>query len=144
MESYDQEKIKKRISFKEYDPTKVAYVEYEIYKEVPACDDFIYGEVRRIVLRNKYTQELEEIEYRLSGGLSLNVENPSMRIRYWGRIIPECGMNLLFDFHIDGALKSIVANYSAPELTHEQYEELQKKAEAAGARCAAAEAAFFF
>ena len=128
-------KIMERRSFEEYDPVKVAYVEYEVFKRVPLCTDFKFGETRKIVLRNKATRKLERIEYTLSGGLS--VDGSERRIRYWGRIRPECGMNLVFNFKVDGSIKDIEAVYSAPE----DYE--KSRMAMTKSRCPAEAAAFY-
>lgn len=106
--------MRERKTFSEYDPTKVAYVEYEVYKQAPLCTDFKFGEHREIVLRNKDSRELEKIKYVLSGGLSVDGSGRNY-MRYWGRISPECGMNLVFNFGIDGDIENIAAVYAAPE-----------------------------
>ena len=112
-------KVKKRESFAEYDPTKVPNVEYLVFKEIPKCDDFEADKEKEIILRNKETGKLERISYVLEGSVPLYGTN--RYLWYWGRIIPECGMNICFTFKMNGELSSIFAIYSAPSLSIEEY-----------------------
>lgn len=111
------EPIKKRIDFKEYDPVKVSHVEYEPYEEIPKSTDFVAGEKRKMIVRNKETGGLEEIEYILHGAIPLpDFYSDVKYMEYWGRIIPECGMEFDFSFDLHGKLKKICAIYAAPDV----------------------------
>ena len=111
--------IKNRVSFEEYDPEKVANVPYLIYKEAPLYNIFKYGEEKTIVLRNKQTGKLERIKYKLYGGVPLPGTN--QYLWYWGRVIPECGMDLVFYFNLDGEITDVKAIYSARSMDPEEY-----------------------
>lgn len=111
--------IKNRISFEEYNPEKVANVAYLIYKDAPLCNDFEPGAEKTIVLRNKQTGKLERIKYKLSGSVSLT--GTDRYLWYWGRVIPECGMDLVFYFNLKGEIEDVKAIYSAPSLDIKEY-----------------------
>lgn len=113
--------IKKRVSFEEYDPEIVANVEYVIYKDRPLCNDFKAREERTIVLRNKQTGKLEEIKYTLCGSVPLI--GTDQYLWYWGRVVPECGMNLVFYFNLKGEITDVKAIYSAKSMSIKRYNE---------------------
>lgn len=108
------EEIFKRTSFEEYDPTIVAHIDYAIYEEVPRCTDFEYGARKTIILRNKETNLLEQLDYIMTGCVSRDFGEE--KLWYWGRVQPECGIDLAFYFDLNGRIENISAIYSAPNL----------------------------
>ena len=81
-----QEQIKLRNNFRDIDIAKVAYIDYEIYEEVPDFSTFTYGSQHTIVLRNKKTRELERINYTISGS---NGDMFPESKRIWGDVEAE-------------------------------------------------------
>ena len=105
----------------DYNPSKVSHIEYLPYKEVPSSTEFNAGEKKEIVLRNKDTGKLEKISFVLSGAV------PSYRadgqyLWYWGRVTPECGVDLCFFFDRKDELK-ISAIYAARSMDPKLYKE---------------------
>ena len=104
--------IKVRENYDEYDPIKTPYVSYEIVDQIPKNTDFVSKEERTITLRNKETGGLERLNYSMVGGVpAMNNEG---YLWYYGRIVPECGMDLVFNFDYFGKITSIVATFCAP------------------------------
>lgn len=104
--------IKVRENYDEYDPIKKPYIEYEIVDQIPENTDFVSKENRTIILKNKETGELEKLNYCMIGGVPDMIHKGYLW--YYGQIVPECGMDLVFNFDYYGRIKSIVATFCAP------------------------------
>ncbi len=125
------EEIKLRRYFDDVDVLNTAYIRYEPYNERPKDTDFKYGERRSIVLRNRATQELERIEYVLSGAIPRSsYENDNRCISFWGDIQadgPHCC--LVFDFDLStGDCNAISGSFCGRSMSYERDKELSKKA----------------
>ncbi|MBR3252844.1 hypothetical protein IKF84_02120 [Candidatus Saccharibacteria bacterium] len=118
--------IKIRKNFADIDINRVSRILYEPYQEVPRCTDYVKDGKRKIILRNILTNELEQINYQLSGAVPFS-RKPGY-YWYWGEMETEdyhcC---LTFYFNGDGSLRSISASLCGNSITSEEFAEANKR-----------------
>lgn len=106
-------------------PMEVAYLTYEVYDRAPSCEDYVYGKVDNITLRNKDTGELEQITYRLIGAIPYIYHSGYQS--FWGEIDSNdrycC---LVFDFRLDGSLEKITASFCVKSPTTSQLKQMSR------------------
>ena len=107
-----QEKILYRKDFSDIDVINKAYLTYELYKEIPKPEDYVYGKEKTIILRNKDTGKIEKIDYVLCGAMPFITRTGYME--YWGKIKSTdnniCYLN--FSFNDNGKIEKITANFA--------------------------------
>jgi hypothetical protein len=104
---------------------ETAYITYEAYDRIPSCEDYVYGKTECITLRNKSTDELERITYKLIGAIPFIYRSGYQS--FWGEIKSKdrycC---LVFSFTSDGILDSIVASFCGESPTVSEFNQRNK------------------
>ena len=119
------ETVKERRNFSDVDLDKTAYILYEPYLEIPKCTDYSMGKKSKIILRNKSTGCLEEISYKMCGGVPFN-SRPGYHW-YWGDVDSnDANCCLVFQYETDGALDSISISFCGKYPTSEESEKMRK------------------
>ena len=107
-------------------PMEVAFITYEAYDRVPSCEDYIYGKIDSITLRNKTTGELERIKYELIGAIPFVYRSGYQS--FWGKIESKdrycC---LVFNFTLSGTLEKITASFCGKSPTDSEFQKINKK-----------------
>ena len=120
-----QSKVRKRKSFLDVDLGKTAYLEYEKYDWLPSSEDFEYGEERSIVLRNKSSGELEQIDYVLSGGVR-SATRPGY-CWFWGDVISDdYNCCLVFNYDSTGKCDKVTISFCGKSPDCGQFKEITK------------------
>ena len=118
-----REIIRERRSFSDVDLDGTAYIPYEPYLEIPKCTDYSDGKKSKIILRNKSTGVLEEISYKMSGGVPFD-SRPGY-YWFWGDVESEdVNCCLVFYFKIDGALDKISLSFCGKYPTSEELKKM--------------------
>lgn len=117
--------IRTRSDFHEI-PMEVAYIPYEAYNRAPSCEDYVYGKTDTITLRNKTTNELERISYKLIGAIPFIYRSGYQS--FWGEIRSRdrycC---LVFNFKLDGTLDTITASFCGESPSASEFEQMNKR-----------------
>ncbi len=117
--------IKKRNNFKDIDINEVAYIPYAPYKEFPTRYDYKDGEKKTIVLLNKLTGELEEIEFKYDGAVPLPHENGYMW--YWGEVkTNDYNASIVFYFFRDGSFKEAAVTLCGRSPNREEFKKMKR------------------
>lgn len=117
--------IRKRNSFHDI-PKDQPYITYIPYDRVPSCEDYVYGKQDSIILKNKDTNELEQIDYRLIGAIPFIYRFGYQS--FWGEIDADdrycC---LVFNYTLDGSLDKITASFCGKSPTASRFDEMNEK-----------------
>lgn len=114
------EKIISRQDFNEVDMGVTPYIFYDVDDVTPSSEDFIYGETRTIVLRNRDTGHLERIKFKLLG--IANYPGSLNAYWYWGKICQHA--ILAFNFRPDGTYEQAVVIFCGDDVGVDELEKI--------------------
>ena len=119
------EEIKRRQDFDDVDIINTAYLVYDPYNEVPGWSDYKDGETRSIILRNRATGMLEQIDFKYSGYVPRSA--PGEYHYFWGDVLasgPHCCLAFYFDY--EGNCEKIAVSFCGTKMSHEKFKEIEK------------------
>ena len=128
-----KEEVFFRRSFKEYNPETVAYIEYELTDAVPDFSTFVYGSEHTVVLRNKETGKLEQLNFTLSGDNGKFF--PGAR-DLWGDIESDDYHTILVFSFEEGEVTKITASFCGNSMSREKYNKIVNNSSYAAAATA--------
>ena len=116
-----REEVFLRRSFTEYNPETVAYIEYELTDAEPDFSTFLYGSFHSVVLRNKQTGKLEQINFTICGD---DGKYTKRLRRIWGDIESDDYHTILVFELEEGKPRKITASFCGNSMSREKYSKI--------------------
>ncbi len=114
-----------RNSFLDYNPEEKPYIVYELTEAVPDFSSFTYGSRHSVVLRNKETHQLEQLNFVICGDDGEFF--PGVR-SLWGDIESE-DYHAVLVFNFDGDdVSKITASFCGNSLSRNEFAKIVEKA----------------